>query len=109
MDKTSKCTLCNKEVDVSLNCINQCTICNTNICNDCMKNNSHTMCSECGQEITCNKNKLCKDCDRHPFDMDIDNNGKNMTLEDAFDSILTRNFEEYKVEEKPTKLKKYKK
>lgn len=105
MDKTSKCTFCNELKDT----MNQCTICNTNMCKDCMKNNSHTTCSECGQEITCNKNKLCKDCDRHPFDMDIDNNGKNMTLEDAFDSILTRNFEEYKVEEKPTKLKKYKK
>jgi hypothetical protein len=64
------------------------------------------MCTECGNEITCNKNKLCKDCDRHPFDMDIDNNGKNMTLEDAFDSILSRNFEEYaKPEEKtPSKI-----
>ena len=99
MDKTNKCTTCNEI----------CTLCNANMCKDCMKNNNHimchTLCTECGNEITCNKNKLCKDCDRHPFDMDIDNNGKNMTLEDAFDSILTRNFEEYAKSEE-TKLPK---
>ena len=114
MDETSKCTICNKEVDASLTCINHCTVCSKNICNDCMKNNNnnvchtmcHTKCTECGNEITCNKNKLCKDCDRHPFDMDIDNNAKSMTLEDAFDSILSRNFEEYAKpeEKKPSKI-----
>jgi len=117
MDKTSKCAICIELKD----CMSQCTLCNTIICNDCIKNNNpelyctichkmyHTMCTECGQEITCNKNKLCKDCDRHPFDMDIENNGKSMTLEQAFDSILTKNFEEYVKPEEKKPLKKYKK
>ena len=43
------------------------------------------------------------------FDMDIENNGKSMTLEQAFDSILTKNFEEYVKPEEKKPLKKYKK
>ena len=109
MDETNNCNFCNNLKDI----LNQCTVCSKNICKDCMKSNNHILChilcTECGQEITCNKNKLCKDCDRHPFDMDVENNGKNMTLEQAFDSILTKNFEEYAKPEDKKPLKKYKK
>jgi len=105
MDETNNCNFCNNLKDN----LNKCVVCNKNICKDCIKSNNHTMCTECGQEITCNKNKLCKDCDRHPFDMDVENNGKNMTLEQAFDSILTKNFEEYVKPEDKKSLKKYKK
>jgi len=109
MDETPNCAFCNQLKDI----INRCTVCSKNICTVCMKTNSHnlchTLCTECGQEITCMKNKLCKDCDRHPFDMDVENNGKNITLEQAFDSILTRNFEEYTKPEDKKTLKKNKK
>ena len=90
---------------------NKCSICNITLCKECMKDNKHNTCIECGDEITCMKNNLCKTCDRHPFDMDVENT-KNMSLEEVFDSILTRNFEEYKVEEKKPvnkPVKKYKK
>jgi hypothetical protein len=68
MDETPNCAFCNQLKDT----INRYIV--------CMKTNSHnlchTLCTECGQEITCMKNKLCKDCDRHPFDMDVENNGE---------------------------------
>ena len=66
---------------------------NSNTCHECMKSFSK-------EEL---KNGLCKSCDSHPFDMDINDN-KNMSLEDAFDSILKTNFVEYKNSE-PTKTK----
>ena len=90
---------------------NTCTVCSMKMCNECMINSNHTKCIECGDEFTCMKNKLCKYCDRHPFDMDNSPSTNNITLEQAFDSILTKNFEEYVKPEdkKPVKKIKYRK